>query len=78
MIIRLSEMKFIAHHLRPIHTKNDNYNNNYIIGLDLVMFILSTHCSYVICHFKCSSSLKFGEFLLAVIFLTVHQLEFFF
>jgi len=40
------------------------------------MFIIKKKsCSYVICQFKCSSSLKLGWFWLALNVFVVHQLE---
>jgi len=41
---------------------------------NIVLFILSTSCSFVICHFKCLSSLKQDGFLLAVTSI-YHELE---
>ncbi len=40
-----------------------------------VLFIIGTCCSFVFCHFKCSSSLKQDGFWLAVIVFINHQLE---
>jgi len=56
--------------LRPVHTKNDNYNDIYI-SVRYSKQVLH----FFVCHFKCSSSLKHGEFWLDVNVFIVYQLE---
>ncbi len=45
--------------------KNNIYKNNDIFAStsmdDNILFIISAHCSFVACHFKCSNSLKATE-----------------
>lgn len=51
-------------------TKNDNINDAYCITITIlasttahkgVLFIISMHCSYVVCCFQCRSSLSLGD-----------------
>lgn len=54
----------------PIQTNNDNYNDNYIDihtnAQQHFVSIIRERRSYVVCHFKCVSSLKSGGFWLVV------------
>ncbi len=59
---------------RPVHTKNNNYNTNYII-IHTNFFLLQVCTAVVVCRSKCSSSSKSGEFWLDVNLLIIQQLE---
>lgn len=50
--------------LWPVHTKNDNYTDNYN---DNILFIIRESHSYAIFHIKCLSLLMLCGFWLAVI-----------
>lgn len=57
--------------LRPVHPKNNNYNNNdNYINIHTNAQYRSVYYAgitvYVVCHFKCSSFIKSDEFWLAV------------